>query len=246
MAIDVQGKTALITGANRGIGKAIAEAFLQAGIGKLYAAVRDPDSARELISTYGDKVVAVELDLTKPDTITVAAATASDAEVVVNNGGILKQADPLNPDAIDNFQAELDVNVFGLMRMGQAFAPVLKANGGGVLIQLNSIASIRSFPPFATYAASKAASYSITQALAAMLGEQGTRVISVHPGPIGTDMAKQAGFDESDPPSVVADAILAALKSDSIHVFPDTMAKELWQAYQSFAKQVVESSMAEA
>ena len=106
----------------------------------------------------------------------------------------------------------MDVNVNGLIRMAQAFAPVLKNNGGGALIQLNSVASIKNFAPFTTYCASKAAAYSVTQSLKDLLGEQNTQVMSVHPGPIATDMADHAGMgDMAEPPSLVADAIVEAL-----------------------------------
>ena len=115
----------------------------------------------------------------------------------------------------------MDMNVSGLVRIAQAFAPVLKKNGGGALIQLNSLASIKCFAPFATYSASKAAAYSITQALRDILKEQGTTVVSVHPGPIATDMADTAGIGEiAEPPSIVADSILEALDKGEFHAFP--------------------------
>ncbi len=158
---------------------------------------------------------------------------------------MLQTAEPLSPDVIDVFQTELEVNVYGLLRVAQAFAPALKANGGGVLVQLNSIASLRNFAAFSTYCASKAAAYSFTQALRDTLAAQNTKVISVHPGPIETDMAKHAGFEESDPPSMVSDAVLNALRNDDYHVFPDTMAQQFWQAYQPFAENVVEPVMGE-
>ncbi len=245
------GKTALVTGANRGIGLSIAEALLDAGIAKLYAAVRKPESAQPLIDKHGERVVAVELDLAKPDTITEAAKTASDIDIVVNNGGVLKSGDPLSPDALDNAATEFDVNVNGLIRMAQAFAPTLKNQGktgnGAAFVQLNSVASLRNFAPFTTYAASKAAAYSYTQGLRDVLAEHGVTVVSVHPGPIATDMGRDAGFeDQADPPTVVADAIVEALKHETFHVFPDTMAKQFWEAYQGFAQNVVESQMAEA
>ena len=126
--------------------------------------------------------------------------------------------------------------------MAQAFAPVLKANGGGVFVQLNSVASIKSFSDFSTYSASKSASYSITQSLRDALREQGTVVVSVHPGPIATDMADQAGFREmAHSPDVVADAVVEAIANEKFHVFPDDMAKQIGGAYDSFAKNVVEA-----
>ena len=242
----VSGKTVLITGANRGIGKAIVDTFFENGAAKIYAAVRTPASVQPLIDTYGDNVVALEVDLSKPDTIAAAAGVATDVEVVVNNAGILKPASLLAEDAVEIFQSEIDVNVFGLIKVAQAFAPVLKANGGGILVQLNSIASLSSFAGFATYAASKAASYSITQGLRAELAEQGTHVLSVHPGPIGTDMAKQAGIEEiAEPPSLVSEGIVSALAAGDFHLFPDTMAKDFWSAYEGFAKAIVEADPSE-
>ena len=246
MSFDIQKKTALVTGANRGIGKAIVEAFLQNGARRVYAAVRELDSAAPLVEAHGQRVVPVSFDLLEPRTITAAAESASDVELVVNNAGVLRSSSPLAGEAIEALQYETEVNVFGLIRTAQIFAPVLKANGGGAFVQLNSIASLKSFTPFATYCASKAAAYSITQALRDLLAEQGTAVISVHPGPIATDMANDAGLGEiADPPSVVADGILTALRAGEFHVFPDTMARQVAEAYRGFAESVVEADLME-
>ncbi|MEB3214230.1 MAG: SDR family oxidoreductase, partial [Leptolyngbyaceae bacterium] len=199
-----------------------------------------------LVDQYGDKVVPIYIDLGDPQSITAAAQTATDVDVVVNNAGILKTSTPMEDGAIAALESEIDINVYGLIRMAQAFAPVLKANGGGVFAQLNSVVSMKSFSNFATYSASKAASYSITQALRELLSEQGTHVLSVHPGPIATDMGDEAGLTEiAEPPTLVADGILAALKTGEFHVFPDSMAKQIGGAYQSFATNVVEVAMSE-
>ena len=245
--IELQGKTVLVTGANRGIGKAITEEFIQQGAAKVYLAVRNTDSVKALLQQYGDKVAVIELDVADAASISRAAQIANDVQIVVNNAGVLKNATVLDPAAIDALAFQMQVNVVGLMQMAQAFAPVLKQNGGGAFVQLNSVASLRTSPDFATYAASKAAAYSITQALKTQLAEQGTAVISVHPGPIKTDMAADAGLaDIADPPSVVAKAIVSALKNGDFHVFPDTIARDYWAAYQGFAEQIIEAEPEEA
>lgn len=244
MAIDPQGKTVLITGANRGIGLAFAEAFLAAGVDKLYATARKPEALQPLIDKHGDKVVAVALDLTDEASVNAAAQTASDVDIVVNNGGVLAEGDYTSDDVFKYLDFEIDVNVKGWLRVARAFVPVLKANGGGAIAQLNSVASLRNFSGFTTYCASKAASYSITQGLRDMLAEDNIDVVSVHPGPIKTDMADNAGFgDGSPPPSVVADALIAGLKAGEFHVFPDEMAKQIWSGYEAFGRGVVEQPL---
>lgn len=246
MSFQVKNCVALVTGANRGIGKAIVEGLISHGAKKVYAAVRDVSSAAALVKAHGAKVVPIELDMIVPEKITAAAETASDVTLVVNNAGVLRTADPFSENVFEDFNFELNVNVYGLIRIAQAFVPVLKKNGCGALVQLNSVASLVSFPNFATYCASKAASYSITQALRALLKDDGIQVVSVHPGPIDTDMGKDAGLEEiAEPPSLVADAIVAALASNTFHAFPDSMAQQIGGAYGSFAKEVVEADMSE-
>lgn len=240
MGISLQGAVVLVTGANRGIGKSIVEQMLKQGAAKVYAAVRTLASATELVQASAGKVVPLELDLGKPDTILAAAQQAQDVTIVVNNAGVLKVASALAPDAIEHFQYEMEINVYGLIRMAQAFGPILQKNGGGAFVQLNSVASLKNFSDFATYSASKAAAYSITQGLRDKL--KGTLVVSVHPGPIATDMAHAAGLAAvAEPPSVVAEAIVDALTHGRFHVFPDTMARNVGAAYQGFAQAVVEA-----
>jgi NAD(P)-dependent dehydrogenase (short-subunit alcohol dehydrogenase family) len=242
----IENKTILVTGANRGIGKSVVETLVAHGAGKVYAAVRSLASAEPLVEAFGEKVVPILIDLGDPETIKAAAAVAQDVEILVNNAGVLKITSILDEQAIEAFRHELEINVLGLLRVAQAFAPILKANGGGALVQLNSVASIKNFAALATYSASKAASYSITQGLRDSLRDQGTAVVSVHPGPIATDMGNEAGFSEiAEPPGLVAEAIVNALENEEFHVFPDTMAKQFGGAYESFANEVIEAQLQE-
>ncbi len=243
---DIKDKIALVTGANRGIGKAIVDAFLDHGAARVYAAVRRLDSAAPLIERYGGKVITVRLDLTKPETITAMAGRTADVQVVVNNAAVFIASTPLSGDAIDALEAGMKINVLGLLRMAQAFAPILRQNGGGAFVQINSVASLVCAPNFATHSACKAAAYSITQALHELLGQQGTAVLSVHPGLIASDMGNTAGLAGSaEPPSVVAEGIVTALKAGDFHLFPDSMAKRVGNAYQSFFDTMVEPGIPE-
>jgi len=238
---DIKDKIILVTGANRGIGKAIVESFIKHGAAKVYGAVRNLDSISPLVEQYGDRVVPIQVDLSDPQSIVAAAQTAKDVQVVVNNAGVFQAGSLLGEDAIAALKFQMNINVYGLIYMAQAFAPVLRTNGGGVFAQINSVASLKSYSNAVTYCASKAAAYSITQALRELLSEQGTFVLSVHPGPIATDMSDAAGLTEvAEPPELVAEGIIEALKTGDFHVFPDSMAKQMGSAYESFAESVVE------
>lgn len=240
MTFNIEGKIAVVTGANRGIGKAIVETFLDSGVKKIYLAVRDTDSVAALVAGYGDKVEAIQADLTKAESIVALAAQATDADIVVNNAGLLVPSNPLDVHAEEALRQEFEVNTFGLMRVAQAFSATLETNQGA-LVQINSVASIKNFVDLTTYSASKAASYSITQGLKDVLTPKGISVLSVHPGPIATDMAKQAGMEEmGEPPAVVAKGIVSALQAGDFHLFPDTMARDFGGAYQSYAQSIVE------
>lgn len=240
MSTPAKGSVAFITGANRGIGKAITEGLLNAGAAKVYAAVRNVNSADELKAKFGDKIEVVEFDLNRPETVEAAAKIASDTTIVVSNAGVVKLATPLDDDMIEGLQFQMEGNVYPLVRLAQAFGPILKHNGGGALVQMNSLASLMNFLPFTGYAASKAASYVVTQGLREAWADQGTQIVSVIAGAIKTDMADSAGMGEgAPPPSIVADGVIDALNTGAFYVFPDEAAQDVSKAYQPFAENVL-------
>ena len=209
----IHGAAALVTGANRGLGAAIAQALLDSGA-KVYGAARDT------ATITNPNVIPVQLDVTSADDIANAARACGDVSIVVNNAGILRSSASLAPGSIDAARAEMETNFFGPMRMAQAFTPVLRENGGGALVNMLSVLSFVSMPQEATYSASKAAAWSLTNALRIELRRQGTLVVAVHAGFIDTDMA--AGVDaEKVSPQSVASQIVSALEADAEEVLAD-------------------------
>lgn len=238
MSFSIENKIALITGANRGIGKAIVQSFLNHGAKKVYLAVRDTSSTKALEEQYGNRVVTIKADVSNTKSIQDAAAQATDVDIVVNNAGIGTPSATLSEDVEKNFISQLEVNAFGLLRVANAFAKTLEGNKGA-FVQLNSIASIKNFSSLTTYSASKAAAYSLTQGLRTELKPKGVTVLSVHPGPVDTDMGAAAGFENAASTSVIAEGIVNALNAGDFHLFPDEMAKQFEGAYQSFADTII-------
>ena len=209
----VEGAVALVTGANRGLGAAIAEAMLDAGA-TVYGAARDPRSITN------NRVIPIRLDVTNDDEVANAARTCGDVSVVVNNAGILRASSSLSPGAVEAAREELETNFFGSMRMTRAFAPILHDNGGGALVNVLSVLSFVSMPQGATYSASKSAAWSLTNALRIELRQQGTLVVAVHAGFIDTDMAAAVSGEKVSPESV-AQQIVAAVGEDAEEVLAD-------------------------
>lgn len=246
MSYDLNNKIALITGANRGIGKAIVESFFSQGVKKIYLAVRNIESTAALVKKYGDKVVPLFVDVSQTSSVQELALQAKDVDIVVNNAGILEVADPLSDNAEEALQKEFNINTLGLIRVAQAFTPILEARAGAAFVQLNSVASIKNFLGFTTYSASKAAAYSITQGLKAAFDEKNIQLLSVHPGPIATAMGDKAGLtDIAEPASVVAEGIVSALKAGDFHLFPDALAKNFEAEYKSYAENIIEAEATE-
>ena len=183
MAIfNVKNATALVTGANRGIGRAYVEALAAAGAAKVYAAARNPESVSDLVAANPDKVEPIQLDITDPRQVEAAARRATDVTLLINNAGVATSGPVLAATDLQSLQFDINVNVFGAAAMARAFAPTLVENKG-VLVNVNSVASLVNFPIFGGYSASKAALHSITQNLRAELEPKGKRTSFPTPRP---------------------------------------------------------------
>ena len=214
----LKGCTALVTGANRGIGAAFVDAFLAAGARKIYAGVRNPDA----YAPPDGRVTAVKLDVTADADVAAAVAACGDVDVLVNNAGVNGSSGVVAGD-LAAAGHEIDVNYLGLLRMCRAFAPVLAANGGGAMVNLLSILSRVNLPRAGSYCASKAAAYSATQAFRAELAAQRTLVVAVCPGTVDTEMTRLSPGPKMAP-EAVATAALDAVEAEAEEIYPGDMA----------------------
>lgn len=234
--MNIEGSVALVTGANRGIGRALVEALLAYKAAHVYAAGRDRAALDKLVAAHPDRISAVPLDVTSPDQATRAAEKAGDVSLLFNNAGVLAAGNALHVSA-DDLRRHFDVNFYGLFNTTRAFAPVLKRNSGGGVINVLTLLSFASMPGFSAYNASKAAAWSLTQSLRADLGKQGTRVFNVFPGAIDTDML--AGIEmPKTAPSHVAEQVLAGLAADKEDIFPDPMSQQVYAQWSADHKAV--------
>lgn len=176
--------TVLVTGANRGLGQEFARQALAAGAKKVYAAARDPST----VTLPG--VIPVRLDVTDAEGAAALARELGDVDLVINNAGIADFGGVIEEGSDAKLRRMLETNVFGMLNVSRAFAPVLGRNGGGALLNVLSVASWISAPMLASYAVTKAAAWSLTNALRNELAGQQTQVLALHVGFIDTDLTR--------------------------------------------------------
>ena len=232
MAVHIAGTTALVTGANRGIGRALVEALIERGAAKVYAAARRPDALDDLVARFGDRVVPLRLDVTRPSEVRAVAARATDVRILINNAGIIAKLGGEFTDTawIEAARDEFEVNVLGSWSVTQAFAPILGQKPGGTVANISSVAGLAALGSAASYSVSKAALRSLTQATRALLAPHGVHVIGVYPGPIDTDLARPFEMVKTAP-EAAAKAILDGLEDGREEIFPDPMAREVGELF---------------
>jgi NAD(P)-dependent dehydrogenase (short-subunit alcohol dehydrogenase family) len=222
----IQDSVALVTGANRGVGRAFARELAERGAKTIYAAARDPATVTD------PGVIPVALDVTDPGQAARAARECPDVNLLVNNAGVMERSPFLEAATMDPARLEMETNYFGTLAMCRAFAPVLAANGGGALVNMLSVVSWFTNPVNASYCASKAAALALTNGVRIELDRQGTLVVAVHAGFIDTEMA--AGLtrpgDRTISPEDVARQVFDAVEAGQIEVLADGRTRRVKEA----------------
>jgi NAD(P)-dependent dehydrogenase (short-subunit alcohol dehydrogenase family) len=219
MLMEITGKTALVTGANRGLGRHLAAELRDRGA-TVYAAARNPAS----VDLPG--VTPIALDVTDPASVAAAAALAEGVSILINNAGSSTGTSLLTGD-LDNVRLELDTHFFGTLAVIRAFAPQLAAQGQSSVLNILSALSWVSFPGSGAYCAAKSAQWSLTNALRQELAAQGTRVSALHVGYMDTDMTRGVTAPKSDPADIARIAIDGIAAGDAEIIADETSKRVL-------------------
>ena len=222
MSLAIVDKLVLVTGANRGLGRALVDEALRRGARRVYAASRQP------MVVPDQRVTSVTLDVTDPAQIQEAVARVESLDILINNAGVSVPDDLSDHRA---FEQHLAVNLYGTLDVTRAFLPSLTRSHGTV-INVVSLGAVAAVPVLPAYSVSKAASLSLTQSLRALLAGRGVRVHAILPGPIDTDMVRDLDIPKT-PPEEVAWATLDGVERGEEEIFPDPMSQSLadsWRA----------------
>lgn len=227
--MEIKNAVALVTGANRGIGRSLVEHLLDRGARRVYAAARDTRSLATRVTRDSKRVTILRLDITRDEDVQTAARTASDVNLLINNAGVANFGSVLDGE-FASIENDMVVNFFGTLRMIRAFAPILERNKVAALVNLLTIVSLASMPMLGSYCASKAAAYSVTQALRAELAPRGVHVHGVFPGPVDTDMIRAVEMPKTGAADV-AGAILDGIEAGEEDIRPDSMSKQAYAGW---------------
>jgi len=237
----LEGKTVLVTGANRGIGRALAAEALARGATRVYAGTRQP------LASPDARLTPLMLDVTSTEQVQAAASQARSLDILINNAGIAVPDLLADPDVLAR---HLAVNLFGTYAVTQAFLPALTRSRGAV-INVLSVNALAPLPFIPSYSVSKAAAFSLTQSLRAFLAGSGVGVHAVLAGPVDTDMTR--GFDVPEgfdvpmaSPESVARAIFDGVDKGEEDIFPDPLSAALADGWRNGAAKMLERQLAQA
>ena len=222
MTMTIADRTVLVTGANRGIGQALVQEALRRGAKRVYAGTRQP------LAHPDPRVIPLPLEVTDPAQIQAAAEQVESLDVLVNNAGIWL-FDDLSDRAM--LERHLAVNFFGPLAVTQAFLPLL-TRSGGVIVNNVSLMALAALPLTPAYSISKAAAFSLTQSLRALLTSRGVRVHAALTGPVDTDMTRGFDIPKASAESV-ASAILDGVEQGEEDIFPDPMSQAMAEGWRS-------------
>jgi NAD(P)-dependent dehydrogenase (short-subunit alcohol dehydrogenase family) len=208
--MNIEGRTLLVTGASRGLGRTLTLAFLEAGARQVFAGARKESDLARLAS---DRITPIKLDVTSHDDVNATKQLGA-IDILINNAGVASYGNPVAMN-FDDATREMDVNYFGALRMTRALAPQMLERGEGMIVNIATAFAKVNLPLVGTYCASKAALLSLGQALRAYLKDKGVHVMTVMPTTIDTDMAKGADVPKMSP-QFVAREILRHIREESI------------------------------
>ena len=231
--MSVADKTVLITGANRGIGRALVEEALRRGARKVYAGARTP------VEHPDGRVTPLTLDVTSDEDVRRAVARVESLDVLINNAGIAVY-DDLSDFAL--LEQHFNVNLFGAQRMIQAFVPLLGRSGGAIVNNL-SVNALAPLPVIPSYSVSKAAAFNVTQSLRVMLAAQGIRVHAVLLGPVDTDMTRGLDIPKASPMEA-ARGIFDGVDRGDDEIFPDGFSQSLAESWRGGPAKILERAYA--
>jgi NAD(P)-dependent dehydrogenase (short-subunit alcohol dehydrogenase family) len=227
--VTIADKSVLVTGANRGIGQALVEEALRRGAKRVYAGTRQP------LDHVDERVTPLTLDVTNAEQIQRAVESVDALDILINNAGLALYADLSNRAALDQ---QLAVNVFGTYDVTQAFLPLLTRSRGAI-VNVLSLAAWASVPVLPGYSISKAAEFSLSQSLRALLARRDVRVHAVMTGPVDTDMTRDLDIPKTSPQSV-ARGIFDGVENGEEDIFPDPMSEAMAESWRSGAAKSLE------
>lgn len=228
----------VVTGANRGLGRALVDAALAAGARKVYAGARDPSQLAAAAKAAPGKLIPLAIDVTDPASLAAAAKAAPDATIVINNAGVLASYSVLTSTS-EQLAQDFAVNAFGVLAVSKAFLPALErtaaADGRAAIINVLSVVSLANIPGLGGYSAAKSAAYSITQALRGELAAKRIAVYAVFPGPIDTDLVRAMEMPKTSP-ETVAKNIVDGVAGGADDILPDPTAQAYYATWKADSK----------